>query len=67
MPEKRYLTVTEAADYLCVSAKTVRNWISARKIPFIKMGGRVLFSIEALDAWLASKVVEPLGTDRGGR
>jgi hypothetical protein len=32
-----------------VSARTLDNWMKARRIPFIKVGGLLLFSIEKCD------------------
>jgi len=39
-PKKRALTISEAADFLCVSAGTVRNWLSQSLLPFEEFPGR---------------------------
>ena len=65
MEQKQYLNIAEASAYTRASVKTLRNWVSSRKVPFIKMGGRVVFSVSALDAWMESKAVAAI--ERGGR
>lgn len=49
-PIRRLLTVPEAADYLGISPKTVRNMLSLRTFPVkpVRVAGRVLFRIEDL-------------------
>lgn len=38
--EKRALTLSEAAEYACVSRSTVENWISKGLLPFEELPGR---------------------------
>ena len=38
--EKRALTLTEAAQYACLSRGTVQNWISQGLLPFEEFPGR---------------------------
>lgn len=47
-----WLTPIEAALYLGVALGTLRNWTSARFIPFSKRGRVVRYHRDALDAWL---------------
>ena len=35
------LTVPETANYLRLKVSTIRSWILKRRIPFVKLGGRV--------------------------
>lgn len=56
-PAKRLLTVEEAAAYLGIASKTLRNCLGPKaEKPFpvrpVKIGGRVLFKREALDAFI---------------
>ena len=44
-----YLTLEEAAAYARCHPRTVRRWIAARKLPFIK-SGRTLVHIDDLEA-----------------
>ena len=43
-----------AADYIGVAAATLQYWrkTGSQKIPFIKVGGRVMYRISALEQWL---------------
>ena len=50
-----WMTYEEVAEYLSVAVGTVRNWVSARKIPFSKRGGMVRFKRDEVDAWLEKK------------
>lgn len=51
--ERKYLTVSEAAEYLNLAKQTVYGFTSSREIPFIKRAKRLLFTKSDLDAWLA--------------
>lgn len=48
----KLLTCSEAAEALKVSQGTIRNWVCAKKIPFKKANGKVLFSVTELQDWL---------------
>lgn len=52
--ETPWLTVLEVAAYLSVSAGTVRNWVSQRRIPFARRGRVVRFHREKIDRWLSA-------------
>jgi excisionase family DNA binding protein len=52
-PPSPWMTPQETAAYLNVSLGTVRNWTSARFIPFSKRGGIVRYHKQAIDKWLA--------------
>lgn len=52
------MSVEEAADYLRISSKTIRNWVSSKKIPHLKIGSRILFDAADLKEWLESKKVK---------
>jgi excisionase family DNA binding protein len=43
----------EAADYIGISLGTLRNWTSARFVPFAKRGRVVRYRRDVIDAWLA--------------
>jgi excisionase family DNA binding protein len=46
------MTITEAAQFLRLSPKTIYSWTSQRKIPHLKVGGRLLFDEAELTKWL---------------
>jgi excisionase family DNA binding protein len=49
-----YMNTEQAAEYVVVSVHTMRQWISRKKIPFIKIpnSNRVLLKKNDLDEWL---------------
>ena len=48
-----WMTPAEAADYLGIALGTLRNWTSARFIPFSKKGRVVRYNRAAIDRWLS--------------
>jgi excisionase family DNA binding protein len=50
--ERRLLDINEAADYLNLSTSTLYSWVSQRRIPHLKLGGRVRFDRKTLDRWI---------------
>jgi len=61
MNGKGLLDYQAAADYLGLSALTLRRYVSRRLLPFLKLGpSAVRFTTEDLDRWLESRKVEPL-------
>jgi excisionase family DNA binding protein len=60
MNASRYGNYAETAVRLRIARGTLQNWVSARRIPFIKLGGRILFDLDEMDAFVAQHRVEPL-------
>jgi excisionase family DNA binding protein len=58
--EKEYLSVIEASKLICLARSTIYNYIYNRHIPFIKIGGRVVFDKEDLIKWMEKKKVKGL-------
>jgi excisionase family DNA binding protein len=52
--ESLWLPPRVAAEYLGVSLGTLRNWTSARYIPYAKRGRVVRYHQASLDKWLAA-------------
>jgi predicted DNA-binding transcriptional regulator AlpA len=60
MPSKpqpdRFLNFKEVAEMIGLAVKTVRNGeCGTNEIPRIKLGARVVFSFNAVQAWMAAK------------
>ena len=55
--ERRYLNVEELSQYIGVKKNTIYNWVSQRRIPFIKCGRLTKFDIKAIDRWMAESNV----------
>jgi excisionase family DNA binding protein len=52
-----WLRPEEAANYLGVALGTLRNWTSARYVPFARRGRVVRYHRDTLDDWLADGAV----------
>jgi excisionase family DNA binding protein len=56
MPE--LLTLKEGADQLRLSIHTVRAWIFQKRIPFVRLGRRVLLRREDLEEFVTKNLHE---------
>jgi excisionase family DNA binding protein len=52
---QKYLSVKQAAVYLTLAPSTIYAYIHYGKIPFAKIGERVVLEQEKLDRWIKSK------------
>lgn len=58
IPElRRLITAKEASQYLSLSTDTIYRMASLRKLPYLKIGDRVLFDIKALDQWIQKRMI----------
>ena len=53
--ERTTLTMKETADYLGISYWLVNQLVHRREIPCARVGGRILFRVQALDEYLKEK------------
>ena len=53
--ERTTLSMKETADYLGISYWLVNQLVRRREIPCARVGGRVLFRVQALDEYLKEK------------
>jgi excisionase family DNA binding protein len=53
--EKRFLTVNECAEYLCLHKKTIYQLVYAHKLPSVKIGGSVRIDLKRLTEQLESQ------------
>ncbi len=58
MPE--VLTIREAADLTRLKVATLYSYVASRRVPFLKIGSRVLFAREDLQSWLQAHRVPAL-------
>lgn len=54
------LTLAEAGRYLRVGERTMRTYVSQRRLRFYKPAGQLLFDPADLDAFVRAAVVEPV-------
>ncbi len=58
IPElRRLITAKEASQYLSLSTDTVYRMAAGKKLPYIKIGDRVLFDIKSLDQWVEKHLI----------
>ncbi|MGB7572316.1 MAG: helix-turn-helix domain-containing protein [Thermodesulfobacteriota bacterium] len=58
IPElRRLITVKEASQFLSLSTDTVYRMASLKKLPYLKIGDRVLFDVKALDHWVERHLI----------
>ena len=50
--ERTTLTMKETATYLGISYWLVTQLVKRKEIPYLKIGGRTLFRVKALDEYL---------------
>ena len=52
------ISVETIAEALGLAPKTIRNWVSARRIPFVRVGRKVMFRQRSFELWLNRKEVK---------
>ena len=63
--ERTTLTMKETAEYLGISYWLVNQLVRRREIPCARVGGRVLFRVQALDEYLKEKEEKSLKYQEG--
>ena len=56
--QRTTLTMKEAAEYLGISYWLINQLVRRKEIPCSKVGGKFLFRVQVLDAYLSSKEQE---------
>ncbi len=56
--DSQYLSLEQAAEYLNVTVRAIRNWIAFGKIEYVKMGKYVRFRKEYLEKWVEKQTVK---------
>ena len=62
-PAAALLTAEQAAQYLNISIWTIRQWVSQRRIPVVKLGRATRFNPADLAAYIAAHT-QPDDRDR---
>lgn len=57
----KLLSTKEAAEFLGLKLPTLYKYSSQKSIPFVKIGTRVLFDPDDLNAWIEKKKIKPIG------
>jgi excisionase family DNA binding protein len=54
--DKKWLTITEASEYIGMSVSFLRKNVRRRTVPHTRIGSKALrFNRDALDQWLAAQ------------
>ncbi|MCH8041465.1 MAG: helix-turn-helix domain-containing protein [Nitrospinae bacterium] len=56
----RLIDIRAVADYTGLSTHTLYTMVSQRRIPFVKLGGKLLFDVGLLDEWIKQNTVMPM-------
>jgi len=59
-PAEPYLSFEQAVDYLKTTARSLKDRVRAREIPYIKDGKFIKFRRKDLDAYMESHRVTPI-------
>jgi excisionase family DNA binding protein len=55
----RFWDKRELAEYLGLSVFTIDAWVSQRRIPFVKIGGRkVMFDKKEIETWIDGQRID---------
>jgi excisionase family DNA binding protein len=56
---ERTLTINQVAENLKVKPRTVRSWISKKKIPAIVLpGGDIRLRVSSVEAWMKDRTIK---------
>ena len=65
IPElRRLITAKEASQYMSLSTDTIYRMATSKKLPYLKIGDRVLFDIKSLDQWIEKQMITEKGWKR---
>ncbi|MCH8040556.1 MAG: helix-turn-helix domain-containing protein [Nitrospinae bacterium] len=57
---RQLISIQEAAKYTGLSPHTLYTMVSQRRIPYVKLGGKLLFDLALLDQWIKQNTVMPM-------
>ena len=60
----KLLSIQECAEALNIAKITLYKLVSAKRIPFVKLGSRVLFEPEKIAGWIEERSVKPIHLKR---
>ena len=53
------INLETVSEILGVAPKTIHNWVYLRRIPYIKVGRKVMFCSKSLISWFNRKEIKP--------
>jgi len=55
MNHEALMTITDLADYLKVTRRTIYEWLKEKRVPAVKLVGQWRFKKDKIDEWLESQ------------
>ena len=56
---KKFMDIKELSVMTGVTMTTIYNWVSQRRIPYVKFGRLVKFDTEKINRWIEEHAIEP--------
>jgi len=56
--QKEYLNVKELSRLTRLKQSTIYQWVNQRKIPYIKLGRKILFDPDEINKWIDKNAVK---------
>ena len=56
--QKRLLNVNECSEYLGTTPGTLYQWVSQRRIPFVKIGSSTRFDVQKINQFIQENTFE---------
>lgn len=56
--EKRLIGIKELSEKIDISPNTVYNWVSQRRIPYVKIGRLTKFDSQKIDDWIEERSID---------
>ena len=61
----KLMSIEEAAQYTGLSVNTLYKMVAQRRIPYVKLGSRLMFNVGSLDEWIKQNTVMPMPQKSG--
>ncbi|PIP20681.1 MAG: hypothetical protein COX40_03525 [Candidatus Omnitrophica bacterium CG23_combo_of_CG06-09_8_20_14_all_40_11] len=58
--DKRFLNISEVAQYLGLTKGSLYVWVHQRRIPYLKIGKLLKFDIIEIEQWLKDKRIKEI-------
>ena len=58
---KKLFNIRQLSEYLGTPVGTLYQWVSQRKIPFVKLGRSTRFDMEKIREWIEQNSVKQVG------
>ena len=65
MTPRLSMPLAEAAESLGVTVNVLRDWVQRGRVPHMRVGKRVMFSVKSLEQWLREQEIP--ATDESAR